>query len=75
MNKARRKRLNEYIAELERIKDGIESVMNDEQDALDNLPDGLQGSERADAMNDACDEMDNAIDYVGDAIEALNAAI
>ena len=75
MNNARRKKLKDVVSVLEKAKCDVESVLNDEQDAFDNLPDGLQGTERADAMDNACDELDSALDYIDDAISAINNAI
>ena len=62
MNKERRKRLKS-IAGL------IEEVMNDEQEARDNLPESLEDSERAEQMDTNCDEMQRLIDDIGELVD------
>ena len=57
MNKERRKRLKE-------IADSIGEVMNDEQESRDNLPEGLEDSEKAEQMDLNVDEMDRWIDEI-----------
>ena len=66
MNKARRKVIAEMVEELSVLRARIEQLQEEEQDALDNLPDGIQASDRgqimqaaADALGNACDELDN----------------
>ena len=46
MNKARRKQLSEIQEKLAELKDMIETVLDEEQEAYDNLPESLQESER-----------------------------
>ncbi len=55
MNDARRKRLVLIVAELG-------TLVDEEQDALDNLPDSLQDSENALAMENCVDVMETAKD-------------
>lgn len=72
MNKERRDRLSDVIASLEEAKDLLEEVNNDEQDAFDNLPVGLQCSERGSKMEDYIELMEDAggqIDKVCEFIE------
>lgn len=71
MNNARRKKLKEIVSVLEKAKSDIEGVLNDEQDALDNLPEGFQDSEWASAMQDAMDSMENSMDAIDDGINYL----
>ena len=46
MNKARRKQLEKASALLSEAREIIESCRDEEQDAFDNMPEGLQQSER-----------------------------
>lgn len=75
MNNVRRKELRSIIKEIETVKTRLDSVLSDEQDAFDNLPDGLQCSMRGedmeeaiDAMESACDSLDEVIDGLGDLV-------
>lgn len=62
MNKARRKQLEDLIEQLSGIKDGIEAVLEEEQEAFDNLPEGIQASERGEAMQENIDNLQTAAD-------------
>ena len=74
MNKQRRAKLSN-VCEMLRTALGIVSdVRDDEQDAIDNLPENLQESERCTAMEDAVDELEEAIDNIESAIECVNRA-
>ena len=46
MNNTRRKQIEKLTAQIEEIKETIESLRDEEQDAFDNLPESLQGGER-----------------------------
>lgn len=65
MNKARRKQIDDVIRKLDDLKMEIESILDDEQDYLDNIPENLQGSERYDAA-------DEAVSYLSDASETID---
>lgn len=55
MNNKKRKRLQEAL-------DIIEDVVYEEQESLDNLPDGIRESEKADKMEEYIQYMDSAKD-------------
>lgn len=52
MNKPRRKELARVIDLIEQAREILEAVMDEEQEALDNMPESLQQSERGQAMED-----------------------
>ena len=69
MNKARRKELAQIVAKLEalealhlEIKDELQAVIEEEQEAFDNLPEGFQESERGEQMQEYIDAMESALD-------------
>lgn len=73
MNAARRKRLAEAVDMIASAKEIIEEVREEEQEAFDNMPESLQGSERGEAMEgfigdleNAADDLDNISDIVGE---------
>ena len=78
MNKARRKQLEDLIEQLSGIKDSIEAVLEEEQEAFDNLPEGIQESERGEVMQENIDNLQTAadslesevIDYIQGVIDA-----
>ena len=50
MNAQGRKEIAKYIASLNEIKDKLESLKDDEEEKYDNMPEGLQDSERGEQM-------------------------
>lgn len=74
MNKARRKQISEIINALEIAMSSIDSVRDDEQYYLDNIPENLQGSDRYSIAEDAVDNLDNAYDSIQEVIDYLSAA-
>lgn len=81
MNKARRKRITTVIRDLgnirdysfiESIKDEIENILWEEQDAYDNMPENLQYSMRGEESSDAIDSLQEAVDALDEAIDIFN---
>lgn len=64
MNNTRRKELQKQIDSLQEIKEALESIANDEQEAYDNMPEGLQESERGSNMYDNIDELGSIQDDI-----------
>lgn len=69
MNKLRRKELARIIEKLEaldslraEIQEELETVMDEEQEAFDNMPESLQESERGEQMQEYIDAMQYAMD-------------
>lgn len=75
MDKERRDRLSDVIASLEEAKDLLEDVKNDEQDAFDNMPVGLQCSERGSKMEDYIELMEDAGDQIDNVCEFIEKNI
>lgn len=76
MNKARRKKLQDLMEQLETIKDELEKVQEEEEGAHYNLPESLQISERgermyeaAESLSAACDDLEGVICYIEEAME------
>ena len=74
MNKARRKQLDEIQGKLSELRDMIDTVLAEEQEAYDNLPESLQESERGEAMQTAIDAMESAIESCEEAEGSLEEA-
>ena len=69
MNKQKRKNIDEVISRLEAIdlvsiQDSIQMIVDDEQTALDELPENLQESDRANTMQEAVDSLESACEAV-----------
>ncbi|MCM1440687.1 MAG: hypothetical protein NC131_16030 [Roseburia sp.] len=75
MNKQRRNDLRTVYAKIRDAKDDLASLTREEQMSLDAIPDNLQGSERAEKMEDAIDAMDNATDALQEALSYLDEVV
>lgn len=75
MNKARRKELAEIVELLEEARERLEAVRDEEEEALENLPESLQASERGGAMQAAIDAMEDVLDALDTgALEEISGA-
>lgn len=75
MNKARRKWLQSVIDALEEQKCEIESIQEEEQEAYDNMPEGLQEAERGQTIYENCDTLESAASDLEDIISNLQEAL
>lgn len=53
MNNARRKELDKISQELQSLVERLETVKDEEQESYENMPDGLQASERGEKSENA----------------------
>lgn len=74
MNKQRRKDIDTIISSLEEIREQIQTVLDEEQDYLDNIPENLQNSERYETAETAVSELEEAEGIIDDIIEHLESA-
>ena len=71
MNNARRKEIEKITADLEAIKERIEALQEEEQDAFDNLPESIQYGEQNKKMQSAIDNLEYAADNIQDCLDNL----
>ena len=74
MNNTRRKLIQGIIDKLEDLREDIEALKDEEQEAFDNLPEGIQASERGEAMEHAAYSLEEAYDNMDSVIDALTEA-
>jgi len=75
MNNERRNKISKIIKCLRGEVEGLEGVLEDENDARDNMPESLEGSERY-AMSEECsDVLEDAIDGINEIIDSLEGII
>ena len=75
MNNARRKQLQEIQDELRGIYERLDILYEEEQEAFDNMPESLQGSERGDHTQDAIDAIEGVRDQVLEAADGIDEII
>ena len=78
MNKQRREkirqlkvRFQDIQTELKQASSELFFILNEEQDAFDNMPEGLQSSYRGMCSEDAIDSMEEASEKLDEVIELL----
>lgn len=75
MNKTKRKHLLEAHKLLEEAQVQIQQILDEEQNALDNLPENLADSIRAESLSDAISFLEDSSDSIDEALESLESAI
>ena len=68
MNNKRRKKIQDVIRKLQNL---LEEILDEEQEAFDNMPEGLQESANGMISQDAQDNLDAAIEALEEAIYYL----
>lgn len=71
MNKDRRKQVYDVIAALNKIETLIQNILDEEQEAFDNMPEGLQLSDNGMISEEAQENLEAAIDSLEEAISHL----
>ena len=71
MNAARRKELKRALEMLDAAKTILEQVAEEEQEAYDNLPEGIQDSERGEQIYDNADTLSGYMDDLDDMMSAI----
>lgn len=74
MNNERRKRIDALLEKLSSISTDIDILLDEEQEAFDNLPESLQDGERGQKMTEAVDLLEDAKGALEDAITTLEGA-
>lgn len=74
MNKTQRNQIEKWIDSLTEIKEGVESMQEEEQDKLDNMPENLQESERGEQMQNGIENLEAAASSLEEAIDYLESA-
>lgn len=64
MNRKRRKRIMQLAEKLSEVRTSLESILKEEEDAFDNMPESLQESERGEQMQEYIETMEEAISNI-----------
>lgn len=75
MNKVRRQQLSKAIDMMDEIMSLIEQIKNDEQEAFDNMPEGLQMSERGEQMEGYIDTLTEISESIFDMQDQITEII
>ena len=75
MNNERRKSLKMVVCAIDDIVNDLTDIRNEEQDAYDNLPEGLQESERGEQIWENVDAIDSIIADLENAADEIDELI
>ena len=75
MNKDRRKRLEGIYEKLIEIYEELDAIIDEEQEAYDNMPESLQDSEKGERMYEGIDSLESARDDINNAATTIEEVI
>ena len=75
MNKWLRNDLMKISEQVEELLSDIERIRDGEEEKLDNLPESLQDSNKAEAFQEVIDFLDDALALITEACEAITNAV
>lgn len=71
MNKQRRKEIKKAISKISELKDLVENILSEEQEAYENMPEGIQASENGMNSEEAQESLEAACEAIEEAICCL----
>lgn len=75
MNNRKRNRLKSVLTSLENAQNTLEAVTDQEEDALDNIPENLMDSEMYDKIDEAVENLNAAQERLQETIESIERAM
>ena len=75
VNKQRRKEISNVIKDLVVIKKAVERIQGAEEDAYENMGDGLQSTMRGMNSEMAIDAIEDAVSHIDEAIDSLQGVL
>ena len=75
MNAKRRKRLEDALSLLEQAIDIINEIRDEEEDAYNNLPEGIKESERGEQMSVNVSTLEDAATSIEEAAGSINETL
>lgn len=75
MNKQRRRSIRDIINQLTDLQVSIETLKDEEQEYLDNMPEGLQAGDKGSAAQEAIDALEESMAACETASDALQEAL
>jgi flagellar biosynthesis chaperone FliJ len=74
MNDKRRKKISKIEDQLEELKQSLDSILEDEKEYYDNMPESFQDGQKGDTAQISIDSLETAISNIEDAITDLQYA-
>lgn len=74
MNNPRRKKLAKLQEQIEELRMALEEVLEEEQEAFDNMPENLQYSEKGERAEGCISALEDAVSNLEEAVENIDTA-
>lgn len=74
MNRKRREAISEIVERLEELMSDVECLRDEESEAYENLPEGIQLSDRGERMSGCVDSLEEALGCIEESIGYLMEA-
>ena len=74
MNNPRRRKIDKISEQLQALKDQLEELLQEEQEALDNIPEAFQDTDRYMEAEEKLDYLDTAFGGLEEVIDNLTEA-
>lgn len=75
MNRIRRKNLGKLLEQLQTLKDELESIQQEEQEAFDNIPESFSDTDRYSEAEEAVENLDSAFGSLEECIDCITMAM
>jgi len=75
MNKQRRKQLEKSVLHLNDALEIVRDVLEQEQEAFNNMPDGIRDGERGEEMQGYVDTLEEHVNTIEEAISAIEEIV
>ena len=75
MKQKQKDKLNDLINKLEEIKAEVGNAQSEEQEKFDNLSEGLQQTERGQAIEQAANDLDEVVNSLQEACDKLGEVV
>lgn len=75
MNKQRRRSLEKLIPAIEALAGDVRGIQEEETEAFENMPEGIQMSDRGDTMQNGIDALGLVADTIEEQVEAINEIV
>ena len=75
MNNVRRRSLGIIEVQLRELFDSVQEIREEEEESLENMPEGIQESERGELMQEGLDQLDEVLGSITEAGETLEDLI
>ena len=73
MNKARRKKIADLRTSLETLKENLDLIRDEEQEAFEAMPESIQGSEKGTDMEEGLESLSDVFDELESVIDRLES--